>query len=63
MIKEITINNTNMDKCTCGDTAAEHIDGMEQCFVIGCGCKEFTNEVLENEMLKVEDSKNDFLHG
>lgn len=27
--------------CTCGDSTDMHVDGVEQCFVIGCGCSEF----------------------
>ena len=28
-------------KCECGDLESQHIDGMEECFIIDCGCKEF----------------------
>ena len=34
--------------CECGDKASEHVDGCEQCFIPGCGCKEFT-EALPDE--------------
>jgi hypothetical protein len=27
--------------CVCGDSEDMHIDGCEQCFVVGCGCREF----------------------
>lgn len=36
--------------CECGDSEAMHIDGQEQCFVVDCGCKEFTEkEPVMNE--------------
>lgn len=40
------------ETCECGDTSDMHVDGCEQCFVIGCGCREFTFiEALEEHPL------------
>lgn len=33
--------------CDCGDLSSMHVDGCEQCAVIGCGCREFSNESEE----------------
>lgn len=33
-------------KCTCGDLLDEHVQGEEQCVVIGCGCREFEEEKM-----------------
>lgn len=30
--------------CVCGDPAAEHVDGMEECFIPWCGCKQFVEK-------------------
>lgn len=45
------------DKCICGDFESEHIDNEAQCFIIGCGCKEF--ESAEEETIKRQESELD----
>ena len=35
MVQELT--------CVCGDTSDQHVDGLEQCVVPGCGCREFVD--------------------
>lgn len=45
------------NKCTCGDLENEHIDNEAQCFIIGCGCKEF--ESAEDETMKKEEMEID----
>jgi hypothetical protein len=35
--------------CVCGDTASQHVDGCEQCFIPECGCKEFEEVEAEQE--------------
>lgn len=27
--------------CECGDSSSVHVDGDEQCAIIGCGCRGF----------------------
>lgn len=34
-------NDPDDPMCVCGDPSSMHIDGCEQCFDGGCGCKEF----------------------
>ena len=36
--------------CECGDLESHHIDGCEMCVVPGCGCKEFSEPVEEEEV-------------
>ena len=35
--------------CECGDLESQHIDGSEQCTVVDCGCREFTEADEEAE--------------
>lgn len=32
--------------CLCGDPESQHVDGCEQCFIPGCGCKEFEEKQI-----------------
>ena len=35
--------------CVCGDPSSMHVDGCEQCFDGGCGCKEFEAVLLDED--------------
>ncbi len=45
--------------CTCGDTEMQHIDGCEQCVVSDCGCREFSedeiDDAIEEAMIEVSN--------
>lgn len=45
------LNMEDDDKifCECGDRASEHVDGCEQCFIPGCGCREFSVALSDDE--------------
>jgi len=48
-------------RCICGDLESEHVDAKEQCVILECGCKEFTNEEQELEAMKMDEIKNDLI--
>jgi hypothetical protein len=37
------------EMCDCGETASQHVDGCEQCFIPDCGCKEFEPVAKDEE--------------
>lgn len=32
--------------CVCGDSEDMHVDSCEQCFVVGCRCREFEEKQI-----------------
>lgn len=45
--------------CACGHGESMHVDGMDQCFDITCGCREFNESVDEDEHDKLQEMEID----
>lgn len=43
------IEDLKEKQCVCGDEESQHVDGVDQCFIPECGCKEF-EEFIEGAL-------------
>lgn len=46
--------------CTCGHAEDNHIDNEAQCFIVGCGCKEFELKDADEDFSKSEPDEPEY---